>query len=278
MPESGVLSGYTIGITADRRAEDQAVLFGRLGADVIHGPTMRTLPLADEEELRRVTSDLIASPPDYLIANTGLGIRIWFRAAGEWGVEETLRRSLSNATIVARGPKAVAALTSAKLKVAWRSPTEQLSEVANHLVGEGIEGKRIAFQPHGDDREPVTAALEAAGAVVVTVPVYRWALPGDADTGAARHLISLSCDGAVDAVTFTAGPQVRQMFELAEANGEGSRLLDAFNRRKPVAACIGPVCAGAAIEEGIREPIYPESWRLGSLVKLVTATLTGAAD
>jgi uroporphyrinogen-III synthase len=42
----------------------------------------------------------------------------------------------------------------------------------------------------------------------------------------------------------------------------------------PVAACIGPVCAGVASEEGIREPVFPEAWRLGSLVKLVVATLT----
>ena len=278
MASDDVLRGFTIGITADRRSEDQAVLFRRLGANVIHGATIRTLPLNDEPALRQISRELIAEPPDYLIANTGLGIRTWFGAAREWGIEEELLRSLANATILARGPKAAGALTSAKLKVAWRSPTEQLSEIAAYLTERGVDGRRVAFQSHGDDRDPITAALEAAGADVVTVPVYRWMLPTESDAGPARQLIELCCEGKVDAVTFTAGPQVRQMMELAEADGKGPDLLDAFNGGVPVAACIGPVCAGVAHEEGIREPIYPESWRLGSLVKLVAATLTERAN
>ncbi len=274
MGSSDVLSGFTVGITADRRSEDQALMFSRLGADVIHGPTMRTLQVADEDALRRVTLELIADPPDYLVANTGLGIRTWVRAAQEWGLQERLLESLSRSTILARGPKANGALTSVKLKVAWRAPGEQLSEIASYLAREQVAGKRVAFQLHGDDREPITRALEAAGARIVLVPVYRWLLPDDSDAGPARRLIEMCCAGRVDAVTFTAGPQVRQMMELAEADGNASALLDAFNDQKPIAACIGPVCAGAATEEGITRPIYPESWRLGSLVKLVTAALT----
>lgn len=272
------LGGFTVGITADRRSEDQAVMFRRLGAEVIQGPTMRTMQVADEEALRQITLELVARPPDYLVANTGLGIRTWFAAAAAWGLEEDLRRSLSEATIVARGPKSAGALTSAKLKIAWRSPSEQLSDVATHLTEKDITGKRIAFQLHGDDREPITAALESAGAQVIQVPVYRWLLPDESQSGAAQLLIRLCCEGKVDAVTFTAGPQVRQMLELAEVDGRASQLLDAFNDRKPLAACIGPVCARVAVEEGIRDPIYPDSWRLGSLVKLVAATLAGTAS
>ena len=43
----GPLAGYTIGVTADRRAEEQAQLLERRGARVLHGPTIRTLPLAE---------------------------------------------------------------------------------------------------------------------------------------------------------------------------------------------------------------------------------------
>jgi uroporphyrinogen-III synthase len=278
MTAGDVLSGYTIGITADRRAEDQAVLFRRLGAEVVHGPTMRTLPVADEPALRQVTVELISRPPDYVVANTGLGIRTWIGAARKWDLEEPLLRSLGQATILARGPKAAGALTSAKLKVAWRSPTEQLAEVAEYLGELDVSGKRVAFQLHGDDREPITASLEAAGAEVVMVPVYRWLVPQEDDAGPALRLIDMCCEGKVDAVTFTAGPQVRQMVELAEAGDKGSELLEAFNRGMPLAACIGPVCAEAARQEGIREPVFPESWRLGSLVKLVAATLVGRAS
>ena len=75
------LAGTTIGITADRRWQEQAELLTRRGATVVHGPSIRTLPLDPERGLRAVTDDLIARPPRYVIANTGIGIRAWFAAA-----------------------------------------------------------------------------------------------------------------------------------------------------------------------------------------------------
>ena len=39
------LEGFTVGITADRRWEEQAALLERRGARVVHGPAIRTLPL-----------------------------------------------------------------------------------------------------------------------------------------------------------------------------------------------------------------------------------------
>ena len=44
----GALSGYTIGITADRRWQEQAELLERRGARIQHGPSIRTFPLFDE--------------------------------------------------------------------------------------------------------------------------------------------------------------------------------------------------------------------------------------
>ena len=56
----GSLSGYTVAITADRRWEEQAELIERRGGSVLHGPVIRTLPLADEAGLREATRALIA--------------------------------------------------------------------------------------------------------------------------------------------------------------------------------------------------------------------------
>lgn len=273
------LAGRVVGVTAERRAEDQAVLFGRLGAEVLLAPTMRTSPIADLDHLREVTAGLISSPPDYLIANTGMGIRAWLEHATEWGLDSDLRDALASARIAARGPKAAGAISSSKLKLWWRSPTEQLSELTAHLVESGVSGKRIAFQLHGDPGDDLTSRLEQAGATVVPVPVYRWSVPEGDEANPALRLIDRSCNGEVDAVTFTAGPQARNLLALAEAQGKATELLEAFARRRPLAACIGPVCARVAVEEGITDPLVPENWRLGSLVKAVGAALeasTGA--
>ena len=53
------LAGYAVGITADRRWEEQAELLARRGATVLHGPTIKTLPLGSAEDLRRATEQVI---------------------------------------------------------------------------------------------------------------------------------------------------------------------------------------------------------------------------
>lgn len=266
------LAGRTVGITADRRGDDQAVMFGRLGARVLLGPTIATTKVPHPEALRARTEQVAGCPPDYLIANTGIGIRTWLDAAGEWGLAEALTRSLSGSRIASRGPKASGALTSAGLPIWWRCPTEQLGDVVDHLIGAGVSGKDVAFQLHGDDSAELVSRLESAGAAVTTVPVYLWTEPPD--PAPALDLIRRCCEGEVDAVTFTAGPQVHGLVKLASSAGQRDELLDRFNRGGVIAACIGPVCAASAEAEGIRKALVPERWRLGSLVKAVAEALS----
>jgi uroporphyrinogen-III synthase len=270
VPSNEDLRGFTVGVTADRRAEEQAVMLRRLSVDVVHASTMRTVPVADPELLRARTLELIETPPDYVIANTGLGIRTWLSAADGWGLDADLRQTLSETRILARGPKAAGAVQIAGLEVWWRSPTEQLADVADRLVQEELPGKRVAFQLHGDDRQVLTQRLAAAGADVIEIPVYQWALPEDGQP--ARRLIDLACGGGIDAVTFTAGPAIRHLLELADAEGRASELLAAFNTNV-IAACIGPVCASVAEDEGIQRPLTPPHWRLGSLVRTLGEAL-----
>ena len=81
----------------------------------------------------------------------------------------------------------------------------------------------------------------------------------------ANGLLDAIFGGGVDAVTFTAAPQVHALAHAARERGQLGRLLDAFNSGNVVAACIGQVCATAARLEGVREPLVPEHPRLGSL-------------
>ena len=245
-------------------------MFERLGADVILGPTIATIRIPDPDLLRRRTTEISAEPPDFLIANTGLGMRTWMEAADGWGLAGDLREALERTSLVSRGPKATGALSSMGLKPVWRSPSEQLQEVVDHLRAEGVSGRRVAFQLHGDDGSDVVAQLEDAGAAVVTVPVYVWQPPPEPEP--ALRLIDRTCLGQVDAVTFTAGPQISGMLDLAGRIGRRAELIGALNDRV-VVGCIGPVCARAATEAGIERPVVPANWRLGSLVKTVAEAL-----
>lgn len=266
---------FTVGVTADRRSDEQAVLFERLGIRTVIGSALSTVMTTDDGPLRAVTDALMARPPDDLVADTGIGIRSWIEAAEAWGVRDELLAALGAVRILARGPKAVGALRSAGLPVAWRASSEQLSEVIDHLTAGDLTGRRVALQLHGEDEASTCARLRDAGAEVIEVPVYRWAVPDD--QAPARRLIEQICEGEIDAVTFTAAPAVHNLMALARGIGMGDNLLAVLNGEVLV-GCVGPVCAAATHEEGITGTVFPEHYRLGALVRLVAEELARRAD
>ena len=270
MSEEATLRGRTVGVTADRRGDDQAVMWRRLGAEVIQGPAIRSVPVADPGALRAAIEGLIDRPPMWVVANTGYGIRAMFALVEAWGQAEPLRAALSASRIVARGPKAAGAVRSVGLDLEWRSPSEQLAEVSGYLVGEGVAGGVVAYQEHGDVASEFTDALRDAGATIVSLPVYRWTRPGDDEP--ALGLIGACLAGRVDAVTFTSAPGVRNFMAVADSAGLSESLVEAFNG-SIVVGCVGPVCAAALIEEGVAGVVVPEHWRLGSLVSVVAQAL-----
>lgn len=274
MTVQGSLTGFTVGITADRRWEEQAALFERRGAAVVHGPTIRTLPLAAETPLRQATEDVIAKPPSVLIANTGVGIRSWFASADTWSMGRALEAALARTRIYARGPKASGAVHAAGLPVVARARTERLSEVVD-LVLESLQpGERVVLQLDGSWRPAETERLQRAGAEVVFLPVYRWTLPEDARP--ASRLAEAVIAGQVQAVTFTAGPALRNWLSIAAEMGVEADLRAALTDGRTVVGCVGPVCAEAAAAEGILSPhlVQPDAFRLGPLVRAVTERLT----
>ncbi len=260
------LDGFVVGITADRRWEEQAELLSRRGASIVHGPTMMTLYLASDENLRRATLAVIEDPPDYLVATTGIGVRAWLDTAATWGLADALIAALGSARVVARGPKAAAALQIGGLGVWQSSPNEQMGALVDILLSEPLRGRRVAVQEYGMESPELVEVLSGAGATVVSVPVYRWRLPADPEP--ARRLVKAACSGQVDAVTFTSAPAVHNLFALAGTAEESDQLRAAFNG--PVAAaCVGPVCALGARQEGVEDPLTPAVGRLGLLVRVL---------
>jgi uroporphyrinogen-III synthase len=266
------LEGFVVGVTADRRADEQGDLLVRRGAHVLHGAMIHTLPLGPDDDLRDATAQVIEHQPDYVIANTGIGIRGWVTAAAAWGWDETLTSALGTARVLARGPKAAGALHALGVEVWWRAPRESLSEVVDRLLAEPLAGRTVAFQLHGGDTPEVTEAISAAGARVIEVPVYRWQLPEE--RGAPYALIERVCNGDVDAVTFTTGPAVENFLELAREQHRETAVRDALNARV-VAVAIGPYCANVARSVGLDSVVEPVASRLGSMVRALTDRLAG---
>ncbi|MER6097188.1 uroporphyrinogen-III synthase [Streptomyces sp. NPDC001728] len=267
--EHGPLAGFTVGVTAARRADELIALLHRRGAAVVHGPALRIVPLADDTELLAATKELIGHAPDVVVATTAIGFRGWVEAAEGWGYGQELLAVLRGVELLARGPKVKGAVRAAGLTESWSPGSESMAEVLDRLLGEGVTGRRIALQLHGEPLPGFVEALTAAGAEVVGVPVYRWMPPEE--TGPLDRLLDTVLAGGVDAVTFTSAPAAASLLSRAEEKEVRGPLVDAL-RHEVLAVCVGPVTALPLQAEGITT-YQPERFRLGPLVQLLCREL-----
>ncbi len=270
----GPLTGFTIGVTACRRADEQIELLERKGASVVHGAAIQTHPLIADAELAAATRRLVEDPPDVTLLSTGIGVRAWFEAAESLELAEGLLDALSRSTVIARGPKAHGAAVTNGLQVDWQTPNGWAAEMIEHLAELDIAGKRVAVQLDGASGAPLAKAVLETGASTVAVPVYEWTMP--ADTSGAERLIESAIDGRLDGITFTARPQIENLATIAERLGRLDALLAAL-AGPLVVVCVGPVCASGITELGLPEPVQPERYRLGSMVLAVAETFGGLA-
>lgn len=264
---TSALSGYTIGVTADRRRDELAGLLERRGARIVLAPALRIVPFADDAELRAATRACLEHPPDIVLVNTGIGMRGWLEAAEGWNLADPLRAALARAYLVAQGPKARAAIRATGLQDQWSPEGESYEEVVDHLTARGVGGLTVALQLHGERQPECTEALEAAGARVIEVPVYRWAPPTDA--APLHRLVDLINGRLVDAVTFTSGPAVGALLQAAGPSVD--TLLGAL-RSDVLAACVGPVTA-APLRRHAVPVVTPARARLSALVRTIVDEL-----
>ncbi|GLW67329.1 uroporphyrinogen-III synthase [Actinomadura rubrobrunea] len=267
--DSEPLAGFAVGVTAARRHEELATLLERRGARVVHAPAIRLIPLSDDARLLEATGDCVKAPVDYAVVTTGIGFRAWLEAADGWGMRDALIERLAPAAILARGPKARGAIRSAGLQESWSPESESCAEVLKYLLREDLVGKRVAVQLYGEELPEFSAALRAAGAEVIEIPVYRWSRIDDPTP--LRRLVGQAVAGTVDAITFTSAPAVSATLAVAAEDGLEEPLLEAL-RADVVAACVGPVTAQQLTERGV-PTVQPERARIGALVRALVTDL-----
>ncbi|MCK5752391.1 MAG: uroporphyrinogen-III synthase [Mycobacterium sp.] len=273
-PEFSPLTGFRVAVTSARRADELATLLRRRGATVTSAAAIEMVPLPDDDELQQNTASLIDSPPDIVIATTGIGFRGWMSAADGWGVATALTDALSKARVVSRGPKATGALRAGGLPEEWSPDSESSREVLHYLLEGGIAGARIAVQLHGatDDWDPFPEFLDelrAAGAEVVPIRVYRWhPAPRNGDFD---QLVAGIAEEKFDAVSFTSAPAVASVLMRAKEMGLEAEVLSAL-RGGVHAMCVGPVTARPLVRLGVPTSA-PERMRLGALARHITDEL-----
>ncbi|WP_437333030.1 uroporphyrinogen-III synthase [Sorangium sp. So ce394] len=265
-----------------RRAAEMASLIQRYGGVPVTAPTLREVPIERNERALDFARRLAGAELDLVILMTGVGTRALVAEAapaldpghggdgapdadaGAQGVS-LMAAALSSVQLVVRGPKPAAALrelgVTRFVTVPEPNTWREIIEVVRGLGD--LSGKRIAVQEHGAPSHELYAGLEAAGARVTPVPVYRWALPED--TSALRQALRLLADGGAAITLFTSRAQVEHALLVAAEEGLVDRLRAGLARG--MVASIGPVCTEALRAEGIEPDVEPEHPKMGHLVR-----------
>jgi uroporphyrinogen-III synthase len=260
------LDGLRLIAFEGRRSAEMAELIRRHGGIAIPAPAMREVALDNNDQILDYLAALEARQIDVVVLLTGIGLRTLAARVAEQWPPERLAAALRRATLVARGPKPVAALRDLGLQAhvvvpephTWR---ELLATLSEHVP---MQGRTVAVQEYGVTNEALLSALRARGATVHRVAIYAWALPEDC--GPLRAALDILQRHEAEVVVFTSGNQVYSLFRFAEDEGPGTaqRLRGALQR--VVIASIGPVCSEALREHGLAPDFEPEHPRMGALI------------
>jgi uroporphyrinogen decarboxylase len=174
--------------------------------------------------------------------------------------------TLSDVVTIARGPKPAAAMHEVGLTPTHRVPEPNTWRELLQTIDANVPvaNQTVALQEYGITNPSLIAGLEARGADVLRLQVYRWELPED-EPPAGRQCPRLCRRPAGCAAVHRGGP--------GHARGPDGRA-DGVGRRRPAAigqaviGSVGPTTSEVLREYGWPVDLEPEHPKMGPLVAL----------
>jgi uroporphyrinogen decarboxylase len=273
---AGALAGLRVAVFESRMAGAMADLIRRQGGVPIPAGALREVPLGEDGASLDFARRLVAGEFDDVVLLTGVGTRYLADAVAAEIPLPRLVEALGRTRLIARGPKPVAVLREWGLAPAVLAPEPNTwRELVAAIDAAGpIDGRRVAVQEYGQPNPELVEALEARGAVVTRVPVYRWALPDDLI--ALRQVVRMLADGRLGAVVFTSAQQMVHLLEVARAMRVEPEALAAL-RDRAIVGSVGPTTTEALRARGIEPDIEPEHPKMGHLAVALGKGWRGSA-
>ena len=245
-----------------------AALVSNYGGEPFSAPALREVPLDTNTGALAFIDALVRDEFDLVILLTGVGTRALLAVVDQLRDREAFVAALARTRVAARGPKPVAVLRELGLTPwvtahepnTWR---ELLATLDEHAGERSLRGARVAVQEYGVANRGLLDGLRERGANVVSVPVYRWALPED--TGPLRHAAQGVADGRLEVVLFTTATQVDHLLEIARQLNIGAAVRQGL--ASMAVASIGPTTSDELREHGIRIDIEASHPKMGFLVR-----------
>jgi uroporphyrinogen-III synthase len=253
-----------------RRATEIAELIRRQGGDPFVAQSMREAPIENNPEAFAFAERLFRGEFDMMILLTGVGTRALDKVLASRYPPQAFADALRKITVVARGPKPLAALR--EMQVPVTVPVPEPNTWRELLAATAARPERnIAIQEYGKSNPELLAGLRARGAEVTAVRVYQWDLPED--TAPLREAARRIGQGLADVVIFTTSIQLTHLFRIAAEAGVEEAVHN--NLLRMVIASIGPTTTEALAEFGLVPDVVPSHPKMGFLVK-ETADQAGA--
>ncbi len=251
-----------------RRATDMVRLIAHYGGKPLIAPALREVPLEENSAALAFAARLFAGDIDVVVFLTGVGARALTEVIARAYPRAKLVEALSRLTIAARGPKPVVVLRELGIPIAVTAPSphtwrELVQALEEHHASISLQGRRIAVQEYGLPNAALLASLQARGAQVLSVPVYRWALPLDTDP--LHQAVEAIIAGQVQVALFTNAIQVAHLMQVAGETGQEEALRQALHRL--VVVSVGPTASEALVAHGLSVDLEPTQPKLGPLVK-----------
>lgn len=251
--EKAPLFGRRILVTRSReQASELADRLRALGAEAVEFPTIRIRAPEDWTAVDRALDRL--SQYDWVLFTSPNGVRFLLRRIKERGGDI---RDLKGIRMAAIGPGTTQALEFLGVRVDLM-PREYRAEALAEAFPRGEVKGKIFLLPRAEQaREVLPDRLRELGGAVDVVPVYRTVLPDDGPSQMRQILLARR----LDAVTFTSSSTVRNFVHMVGKD----RVRECLEGVK--VACIGPVTAKTATEEGIEPHIQAQVYTIPGLVE-----------
>jgi uroporphyrinogen-III synthase len=251
-----------------RRAQEIAKLITSFGGEPLVAPSVREVSLESNQDALDFVRKLTDGQLDMVIFMTGGGVRALTRAVESICPREQLATLLNKVSIIARGPKPVAALKELGVRVnlsvpepnTWRDLLIMLDEKEDAFP---LQGCRVAVQEYGVSNPGLLASLEQRGAQVIPVCVYEWTLPED--IAPLQEAVTEVIHGKIQVMLVASSVQIRHLFQVAESMAAQDELQEAL--AQVVIVSIGPLTSEELRSRGLNVDIECTHPKMGFLVK-----------
>jgi uroporphyrinogen decarboxylase len=261
--------GLRVAAFESRRAAEMARLIERFGGRPHVSPALREVPLDHNREAVDFAHRLITGEVGVVIFLTGVGFKYLLDVVDKHIPRQRYLDALADIVTIARGPKPTAAMKELGLTPTHRVPAPNTWREILTTIDESvpIAQQTVGLQEYGQTNSSLIAGLEARGAHVIRVAVYRWALPEDCRP--LEQNIRDIVAGRIDVVLFTSAHQVVNLFQAAESLDLREPLRAALPRC--VVASIGPTTSEMLRDYDVPVDIEPAQGKMGQLVAAAAA-------